>query len=461
MNASGEVSLQSARHPLLVLSGRPVVPNDLKVGRPYLCLILTGPNAGGKSVALKTLGILVLMAMAGLSIPASPDSTVSTFHNAFVAVGDEQSVEGDLSTYSAHIRRLNDILRGADRGSLVLLDEVVSGTDPREGAAIARSFLETLADREVRVIATTHFEELKGIAFTDHRFENGSMAFDGDHLCPTYRLTLGVPGRSMGMEIARSLGFPEEVLTRAAGYLSGPGPNLTEVIDRLEGERDRLRAETAAMAARTREAEEARRKLEADREKVRSEESRVVSQARQKMREELRKAEGELSRIMEEMRKDRTDRHGAEGDDGAEGVEGEGARGGGGPRRAGDDEPHRAAAPGRRAPARAEGVRRVAVQGGGSGRGVPAGGPRGRGRRRGDEDPRPARPGARLPGAGREPGSAGRKRDPGRWRRRRPPSTCRRRRTPSTCAGCTSTTRSPRWTPSSTASPSPRRRTLS
>jgi DNA mismatch repair protein MutS2 len=305
VNATGEVSLSGARHPLLVLSGRPVVPNDLKVGRPYLCLILTGPNAGGKTVALKTLGILTLMATAGLSIPASADSVLSTFHGIFVAVGDEQSVEGDLSTYSAHIRRLNEILREADRGSLVLLDEVVSGTDPREGAAIARAFLETLADREVRVVATTHFEELKGIAFGDRRFENGSMAFDGDHLRPTYRLSLGVPGRSMGLEIARSLGFPEEVLSRAGDYLSGPGPDLTEVIDRLERERERLRLETVAMAAKAREAEENRRKLEADREKVRSEESRVVSQARQRMREEVRKAEGELSRIMEEMRKDR------------------------------------------------------------------------------------------------------------------------------------------------------------
>ena len=305
VNATGEVNLPSARHPLLVLSGRPVVANDLSVGRPYLCLILTGPNAGGKTVALKTLGILTLMAMAGLSIPASADASVSTFHDIFVAVGDEQSVERDLSTYSAHIRRLNEILRGADRGALVLLDEVVSGTDPREGAAIARAFLETLADRGVRVVATTHFEELKGIAFGDRRFENGSMAFDADHLRPTYRLSLGVPGRSMGMEIARSLGFPEEVLSRAAEYLSGPGADLTEVIDRLERQRDRLRAETAVTAAKAGEAEEIRRKLEADREKVRAEESRVVSQARQRMREEVRKAEGELSRIMEEMRKDR------------------------------------------------------------------------------------------------------------------------------------------------------------
>ena len=126
VTAAGETNLRSALHPLLVLSGRPVIPNDLRLGRPYLCLILTGPNAG-KTVALKTLGLLTLMAMAGLSIPASPDSTVSIFHNLFVAVGDEQSVEEDLSTYSAHIRRLNEILSGADRGSLVLLDEVVPG----------------------------------------------------------------------------------------------------------------------------------------------------------------------------------------------------------------------------------------------------------------------------------------------------------------------------------------------
>jgi DNA mismatch repair protein MutS2 len=305
VNATGEVNLPAARHPLLVLSGRPVVPNDLKVGRPYLCLILTGPNAGGKTVALKTMGLLTLMASAGLSIPASADASVSTFHNIFVAVGDEQSVERDLSTYSAHIRRLNEILRGADRGSLVLLDEVVSGTDPREGAAIARAFLEALADREVRVVATTHFEELKGIAFGDRRFENGSMAFDGDHLRPTYRLSLGVPGRSMGMEIARALGFPDDVLSRAAEYLSGPGADLTEVIDRLERERERLRRETAEATAKAREADEIRRKLEADREKARSEESRVVAQARQRMREEVRRAEAELSRIMEEMRKDR------------------------------------------------------------------------------------------------------------------------------------------------------------
>ncbi|PWB60547.1 MAG: endonuclease MutS2 [Deltaproteobacteria bacterium] len=255
VTASGEMHLIAARHPLLVLGRKEVVPNDLRFGRPRLCLILTGPNAGGKTVALKTLGLLTLMAMAGLSIPAAADSTVSVYSRIFVTLGDEQSVEQDLSTYSAHIRRLNEILAGADRGSLVLLDEVVSGTDPREGAAIARAFLEALADREVRVVATTHFEELKGIAFTDPRFENGSMAFDGEHLRPTYRLSLGVPGRSMGIEIARSLGFPEEVLERAMGYLSGPGQELTEVIDRLERERERVRASAADLSARSREAE--------------------------------------------------------------------------------------------------------------------------------------------------------------------------------------------------------------
>jgi len=305
VGSSGEVNLLSARHPLLILSGREVVPNDLRLGRPSLCLILTGPNAGGKTVALKTLGLLTLMAMAGLSIPAGADSTVSVFSRVFATLGDEQSVEQDLSTYSAHIRRLNEILSAADRGSLVLLDEVVSGTDPREGAAIARAFLETLADREVRVLATTHFEELKGIAYEDRRFENGSMAFDEEHLRPTYRLRLGIPGRSMGMEIARSLGFPEEVLTRAAGHLTGAGHELADALARLESEREKARAEGEGMAAAKREAEGLRARLASERERAREEESRILSAARQKVREEIRKAEGQLRAVTEELRKEK------------------------------------------------------------------------------------------------------------------------------------------------------------
>jgi DNA mismatch repair protein MutS2 len=305
VGSSGEVNLLSARHPLLVLSGRMVVPNDLRLGRPSLCLILTGPNAGGKTVALKTLGLLTLMAMAGLSIPAGADSTVSVFSRVFATLGDEQSVEQDLSTYSAHIRRLNEILSAADRGSLVLLDEVVSGTDPREGAAIARAFLETLANREVRVLATTHFEELKGIAYEDRRFENGSMEFDEAHLRPTYRLRLGIPGRSMGMEIARSLGFPEEVLARAAGHLTGAGHELADALARLESEREKARAEGEGMAAAKREAEGMRARLASERERAREEESRILSAARQKVREEIRKAEGQLRAVTEELRKEK------------------------------------------------------------------------------------------------------------------------------------------------------------
>lgn len=305
VNASGELNLLSARHPLMVLSRKEVVPNDLKLGRPYRCLVLTGPNAGGKTIALKTMGLLTLMAMAGLSIPASADSTVSVFTRVFASVGDEQSVEQDLSTYSAHVRRLNEILSGADSGSLVLLDEVVSGTDPREGAAIARAFLETLADREVRVLATTHFEELKGVAFEDSRFENGSMEFDTVRLRPTYRLRLGVPGRSMAMEIARALRFPEEVLTRAARYLTGAGQKLDDVLARLEREREKLSAEAAAFASSRREAEKARELLEADRQRAKEQESKALEAARGRIGEEVRKAERELRAVTAELRRDR------------------------------------------------------------------------------------------------------------------------------------------------------------
>ncbi|MGE5752895.1 MAG: endonuclease MutS2 [Deltaproteobacteria bacterium] len=305
VTASGEMNLIAARHPLLVLGRKEVVPNDLRLGRPRLCLILTGPNAGGKTVALKTLGLLTLMAMAGLSIPAAADSTVSVYSRIFVTLGDEQSVEQDLSTYSAHIRRLNEILSGADRGSLVLLDEVVSGTDPREGAAIARAFLEALADREVRVLATTHFEELKGMAYEDPRFENGSMSFDEERLRPTYRLVLGIPGRSMGITIARALGFPEEVLERAGKYLSGSGHELADAIARLAGERETARAEAEEAASARREAEALRARLAAERERTREEESRILAGARQKAREEIRRAEAQLRAVTEELRREK------------------------------------------------------------------------------------------------------------------------------------------------------------
>jgi DNA mismatch repair protein MutS2 len=305
VTSSGEVHLLSARHPLLVLGRKEVVPNDLRLGRPSTCLILTGPNAGGKTVALKTLGLLTLMAMAGLSIPAGADSAVSVFRPIFVTLGDEQSVDRDLSTYSAHIRRLNEILGGADRGSLVLLDEVVSGTDPREGAAIARAFLETLADRGVRVLATTHFEELKGIAYEDRRFENGSMTFDEEHLRPTYVLRLGVPGRSMGMEIARAYGFPDEVLSRAGRYLSGAGQELGLALSRLEEEREKARTEAAAAAKAAGEAEGLRTRLASERERLREEESRILAQGRQKVREEIRRAETALRAATEELRREK------------------------------------------------------------------------------------------------------------------------------------------------------------
>ncbi len=305
VNAAGAVNLIGARHPLMVLAHKEIVPNDLSLKGPCRCLVLTGPNAGGKTVALKTLGLLTLMAMAGLSIPASGDSSVSVFARVFAAMGDEQSVEQDLSTYSAHVRRLNEIVAGAVGGSLVLLDEVVTGTDPREGAAIARGFLETLADREVRVLATTHFEELKAIAFEDPRFENGSMEFDREGLRPTYRLRLGVPGRSMAMEIARSLGFPEEILERAKRHLSEEDRKLDEVLVQLEREREKVAREAAELAERRRRTEEERRLLQAERDRAQGERARLAETGRTKIREEIRKAEEELRRAAEGLRRDR------------------------------------------------------------------------------------------------------------------------------------------------------------
>lgn len=301
VNASGDVVLRAARHPLLILHRKEVVPNDIRLAALRRCLVLTGPNAGGKTVALKTLGLLTLMAMAGLSVPARADSSLSVFERVFVSLGDEQSLERDLSTYSAHIRRLTEILAGAERGSLVLLDEVVSGTDPREGAAIARAFLEALAERDVRILATTHFEELKAIALSDPRFENGSMEFDPERLTPTYRLREGVPGRSMAMEIARSLGFPGEILKKARAYLGGETGRLAEALERLERERERLAAESALLATRRKEEEEARARYEKERERVLADAARTQAAARARIREELARAEEEIRAAVREL----------------------------------------------------------------------------------------------------------------------------------------------------------------
>ena len=250
--ADGRLTLRRARHPLLLeqasQSDAPVVPIDLEVGGRFRVLVITGPNTGGKTVALKTAGLLTLMALAGLHIPASPDSAVPVFDGLFADIGDEQSIAQSLSTFSSHIGQIGRILNQATARSLVLLDELGAGTDPAEGAALAVALLEALLRQGPAVLATTHLEVVKIHAARTAGMENASAEFDLETLRPLYRLSLGVPGRSFALEIASRLGVPAPIVARAREIL---GPAALTAGDLLTG----LASDRQAAEASRREAE--------------------------------------------------------------------------------------------------------------------------------------------------------------------------------------------------------------
>ncbi len=249
---SGETVLKRGRHPLL--RGE-VVPTSLEVGGDYAGVIITGPNTGGKTVALKTLGLLTLMAQAGIPVPCDEGSKFACYPRIYADIGDEQSIEQSLSTFSSHMRNIIAILAKAEPGTLVLLDELGAGTDPAEGAALARAILETLLERGCTLVATTHHGELKVFAHNDPRLRNASVEFNIETLSPTYHLTVGLPGQSNALAIARRLGLAEEVLELASDQLA---PEHFE-FENLLGE---IRTERAAAADARQSEEQARQDAE-------------------------------------------------------------------------------------------------------------------------------------------------------------------------------------------------------
>lgn len=251
ITAGGTVRLQKARHPVLLIhhGTQGAVPLDLEIGGSYSTLVISGPNAGGKSVAMKCLGVIVLMAQAGVHIPAGPESTLRVFRRVFVDIGDEQSIESDLSTFSSHLAHLKEITSGADAGSLVLIDEIGTGTDPSEGGAIAAAVLEYLTARGALTIATTHHGALKVFAHETPGIENGAMEFDQATLTPTYRFRAGVPGSSYALEMADRLGFHASLMARAREYLGGEHLRLEDLIQELEATAQEHRKDLQAAAA--------------------------------------------------------------------------------------------------------------------------------------------------------------------------------------------------------------------
>src|SRR3989449_11247230 len=262
------VPLRGACHPLLLAQrwkdpSRTVVPMDLELGPDRPLLVITGPNAGGKTIALKTLAVLALMAQVGCHLPAAEGARLPVFHDIFAIIGDDQSVAENLSTFSAFVKQAREILDAADERSLVLLDELGAGTDPDEGAALAQAILEALAERGALVIATTHLEPLKAFASTHPRARNASVEFDTATLAPTFHLRYDQPGQSYALTIAARLGLDAELIARATAHRSEHAVRLADLLSTLDAharthaertrEIERVRAETAAQLAKPRE----------------------------------------------------------------------------------------------------------------------------------------------------------------------------------------------------------------
>lgn len=300
LNRNNYVRIVRGRHPLI--SADRVVPIDIWIGRDYRSLIITGPNTGGKTVTLKIVGLFALMVQSGIFVPANEGSEFPVFEHIYADIGDEQSIEQSLSTFSSHMKNIVGILDKADENSLVLLDELGAGTDPIEGAALAMSILEELNDRHCICVSTTHYSEIKAFAMTHEGMENASMEFDIDRLCPTYRLYIGIPGKSNAFEISSRLGLPNSIIDKAKGFLKGEDVRFEDIISSAQSQH-RIAEEERKMAEEARaELEKLRADAERERRKLDEDRNRLQAKAKEDAKRIVADTKREMEKLIVEIR---------------------------------------------------------------------------------------------------------------------------------------------------------------
>ncbi|RCW66352.1 endonuclease MutS2 [Saliterribacillus persicus] len=305
MNDQGIIKMMQARHPLL--NEDEVVANDIELGESYTSIVITGPNTGGKTVTLKMVGLCTLMAQSGLQIPAQDGCQLSLFNEVYADIGDEQSIEQSLSTFSSHMTNIVKILKEVDEKTLVLFDELGAGTDPQEGAALAMSILDYVVDKKARVIATTHYPELKAYGYNRENVVNASVEFDIQTLKPTYRLLIGVPGRSNAFEISRRLGLDEAVIAQAKMQVGTDSKDVENMIASLEASRRGADNDYVEAHQILEEAEYLRNELKDQLDKLDQKKEMVLKKAEEKAEKALAKAKEEAEQIVNELKSRKED----------------------------------------------------------------------------------------------------------------------------------------------------------